>query len=204
MHRLIATLVLTLGCTWASAQIDDTDLLLEVLEGIGSTQGEFVQQQYDQDGMVVAESRGRFRLLRPDHFAWEIDSPDRQTIIADAQYLWHYDRDLETVTRRPVKESDQMSPLQVLGGNEAVLREKFTVERTVDNAFSLLPIGSNPGFQQLLVFFEGQAFGGLEIADNLNQRVVVTFEKVDADSALTPADFSFVPPEGADLFYYDE
>ena len=44
----------------------------------------------------------------------------------------------------------------------------------------------------------------MEILDKLNQRVVIAFDQLDASAALTPADFAFQPPDGADLFYYDE
>jgi outer membrane lipoprotein-sorting protein len=44
----------------------------------------------------------------------------------------------------------------------------------------------------------------MDIMDNLNQRVHIDFDKVDTTSTLQPEDFAFTPPEGADLFYYDE
>ena len=55
-----------------------------------------------------------------------------------------------------------------------------------------------------MITFEDNAFAGLEIADNLNQRIVIVFDAVDVDSPLTPEDFDFSPPEGVDLFIYDE
>ena len=46
----------------------------------------------------------------------------------------------------------------------------------------------------------GRAEGGrIEI-----QRIVIVFDAVDVDSPLTPQDFDFSPPEGVDLFLYDE
>ena len=33
---------------------------------------------------------------------------------------------------------------------------------------------------------------------------LIDFDTVDTASALQPEDFAFIPPEGADLFYYDE
>jgi outer membrane lipoprotein carrier protein len=167
-------------------------------------QGQFSQQQFDESNALLAASTGQFRLLRPGYFAWEIESPGSQLIIADPQYIWQYDRDLETVTRRPVDDSEQMSPLQVLGGNETLLRNSFNVEQTADNAFSLHPKGINPGFQRLLVTFSGNNLAGLEIADNLNQRIVIEFAQVDSESKLLAEDFSFIPPQEADLFYYDQ
>jgi outer membrane lipoprotein-sorting protein len=44
----------------------------------------------------------------------------------------------------------------------------------------------------------------MEIEDNLDQTVVITFTDLDSESELSPTDFAFTPPAGADLFYYDE
>ena len=105
----------------------DTDLndLLAALAPIERLQGLFAQRQYGQDSLLLAESSGSFKLLRPGYFAWEIRSPDQQLIIADPEFIWHFDRDLETVTRRPVNSESAMTPLQILGGDESALREKF-------------------------------------------------------------------------------
>jgi outer membrane lipoprotein carrier protein len=204
MTRVITLLCLTLMSAWSWAETDGTDVLIAMLGRIDAVQGQFLQHQYDGNEVLLSESSGSFRLLRPGYFAWEIVSPDSQLIIADPKYIWHHDRDLETVTRRPVAESEQMSPLQVLGGNEELLRSGYTVSQTTTNTFSLLPRNENAGFQRLLVSFKGDVLEGLEIADNLNQRIVIEFEKVDTETKLTPEDFSFTPPDGADLFYYDQ
>ncbi|MEJ2532564.1 MAG: outer membrane lipoprotein chaperone LolA [Halioglobus sp.] len=180
------------------------DDLLRRLAGIRQMQGDFVQRQYDRNDTLLSESRGSFRLLRPGYFAWDIDSPDSQLIIADPTYLWHYDRDLETVTRRPVAGREEMSPLQVLGGDEAVLRERFDVRTAGAGAYLLAPVSGDPGFRQLTLQFEGKVVSAMDIVDKLNQRVHIDFEKVDTASALQPEDFAFSPPEGVDLFYYDE
>ena len=180
------------------------DDLLERLTGIRQMQGNFLQRQYGRDDTLLAESRGSFRLLRPGYFAWDIGSPDSQLIIADPTYLWHYDRDLETVTRRPVAGREEMSPLQVLGGDEGVLRDRFEVRRAGKGAFMLTPAAGDPGFSQLTLRFEGNVVSAMEIVDKLDQRVHIDFEKVDTASPLQPEDFAFTPPEGVDLFYYDE
>ncbi|MEH6583722.1 MAG: outer membrane lipoprotein chaperone LolA [Halioglobus sp.] len=204
MRKYLAALGLLLISTMAAAETDNIDSLLDKLAPIVGLQGEFQQFQYDENDNLVAESSGHYKLLRPGYFYWEIDSPDSQLIVADPQHIWHHDRDLETVTRRPIVDSEQMSPLQVLGGNEALLRSSFTVEQTTDTTFSLHPKGINPGFQRLLVTFKGGVFEGLEIADNLNQRIVIGFTAVATTPELTPTDFAFTPPQDADLFYYDE
>ncbi len=205
MQRYLAIAWLCLLPLWANAQSDAAiDDLLGALKGVQQLQGHFVQRQYAPTDALLVESSGTFRLLRPGYFAWEILYPDSQLIIASPQYIWHHDRDLETATRRPVTDSAQMSPLQVLGGNESALREKFTVQRADAGGFTLTPVSADVGFKQLTLYLDGPAITGMEIRDNLDQRVVIEFSELDSASELGSADFAFIPPEGVDLFYYDE
>lgn len=206
MKKYLLTLWLGLMPLIAFAQAagSDVDALIAALEPIKRLQGSFSQQQYDQDKLLLSESSGRFRLLRPGYFSWEILSPDQQLIIAGPEYLWHYDRDLETVTRRPVTTDAEMAPLQILGGDESALRDRFQVERREEGAFVLTPLTTGVGFSELTLFLNGAQLTGMEIRDNLDQEVVIKFTDLDSRSALSSADFAFTPPPSADLFYYDE
>jgi len=130
MSRLLLIVSFTLCLLTGAASAQDTtatDQLLARLAQISAMQGAFQQRQFDGDGEILIESSGHFKLLRPFYFSWEISSPDRQLIVANAEYLWHYDIDLQTATRRPVVGSIEASPLQILGGDESVLREQYAV-----------------------------------------------------------------------------
>jgi outer membrane lipoprotein carrier protein len=205
MKRLVSTLWLVLLPLWAAAEPGGaTDELLDALQGVQHLQGNFEQRQYGNNDELLVASRGRFRLLSPGYFAWEILSPDNQLIIASPEFIWHYDQDLETATRRPVTDSAQMSPLQVLGGDASVLRRRFSVEQVGAGDFALVPLTDDVGFKQLTLHLDGPAITGMDILDNLNQRVVIEFSQLDSDTELTSTDFAFTPPDGVDLFYYDE
>jgi outer membrane lipoprotein carrier protein len=205
MKKNLVVLWLTLTAAWASAQtVSAIDELSGALQDIQQLQGNFAQRQYGANDVLLVESSGTFRLLRPGYFAWEIVSPDSQLIIASPEFIWHYDRDLETVTRRPVTDNAQMSPLQVLGGDDAVLREKYSVTRADNGSFTLTPLAADAGFKRLTLQLDGSRITGMDILDNLNQRVVVVFDQMDSQTKLSSDDFAFSPPDGVDLFYYDE
>jgi outer membrane lipoprotein carrier protein len=180
------------------------EALITRLQQIDYLQGDFEQRQFGADNKVIAESSGSFRLLRPGYFAWDISSPDSQLILADPEFIWHFDRDLETVTRRPVAGNVEKSPLQVLGGDVSVLREQYTVEQDGDDAFTLSPLSGEPGFRQLKVMLRDGRIAGMEIHDRLDQRIEIMLSNLDSKSVITAADFAFTPPPDADLFYYDE
>jgi outer membrane lipoprotein carrier protein len=183
---------------------DPTEELAAALDRIDHLKGRFEQRQFDESGQLLQESSGSFRLLRPGYFAWEIEVPDSQLVIADPEYIWHHDRDLETVTRRPVSGSVDASPLQVLGGDETVLRKQFTVTRPEPGRYVLVDTSGEASFSELTLHLQGNTILGMQIMNKLNQRVEVDFHEVDSDTPLTPGDFVFQPPPGADLFYYDQ
>lgn len=205
MTKYLLAIWLGLAPLLSLAQAEsDVNHLLAALAPIKHLQGSFLQQQYGQDKLLLTESSGKFRLLRPGYFAWEILNPDAQLIIAGPEFIWHYDRDLETVTRRPVTSNAEMTPLQILGGDESVLREKFQVVRKAEGAFLLIPRSADVGFKQLTLYLDKAQLTGMDIQDNLDQSLVIKFADLDSHTDLGIADFAFTPPPGADLFYYDE
>ncbi|WP_162300041.1 outer membrane lipoprotein chaperone LolA [Kineobactrum sediminis] len=204
MLNTVTALLFSLLLLATPLRAEPVDELLAALDNISQLQGEFRQRQYSQGDVLESESSGRFRLLRPGYFAWEITAPDSQLIIANAEYLWHFDRDLETVTRRPLADSEAMTPLQVLGGNDAALRRNYAVGQDAEGRFVLTPHTTDAGFRRLILELDGRLIRGMEVLDNLNQRVLIDFEALDPDSPLTAADFEFMPPPDADLFYHDE
>lgn len=204
MRKLLAALVLAMPATLAQA--DAVTELMAALDQFKQLQGKFEQQQFPQGDGPAVTSSGEFRLLRPGYFSWEIQEPDSQLIVANPKYIWHYDRDLETVTRRPTDTSAGMTPLQVLGGDETALREAYSVTRelTPEQGYVLRPRHDSAGFKQLAIQMHDNQISGMEILDNLGQRVEISFSGMDQSSALTSKDFDFSPPADADLFYYDE
>lgn len=212
MKQYLSVLSLLVILCWAGVAVPafaepppaPADALIAALVDMQRLEGDFEQRQYETDGSLIAESTGRFRLLRPGFFIWEINAPDSQIVIANPQFLWHYDRDLETVTRRPVTAEGGTAPLQILGGDAEALRRDFRVSQQAPGVFFLEAQSANAGFEALtLTLLEGLP-AQMDIRDSLKQRVVIDFLQLDSSVALTPQDFEFQPPPGVDLFYYDE
>ena len=202
------TLALSVPATFVRAQVDAANELIAILNQSASLQGQFEQSQYDVSNTFMGESSGSFKMLRPGYFSWDISSPDSQLILATPQYIWHHDRDLETVTRRPSSSAAAVTPLQILGGDEQLLRAQFDVEVSADSVFTLVPKAAegadSPVFSRLSLSVADGVISGMEIIDGLQQRLVIKFDNVDRATALTTEAFEFTPPEGVDLFLYDE
>ncbi len=204
-YLLLAALTLCLVIGMARSEEDPTAQLAQRLASIGQLSGAFSQSQRSAGAQgELSHSQGHFRLLRPDYFAWIIEAPDQQEIIADSENLWHYDRDLETVTRRRLGGADMRSPLQVLAGDYAVLQAEYLVSQTGRGRYTLEPKGEAPAFQRFTLVFSEDSLTGMEIVDNLGQLLLVQFTELDSEPGLTPADFAFEVPEGVDFFDYEQ
>jgi outer membrane lipoprotein carrier protein len=204
MRAILLALMLGVALPDAGASENGVDALLAALAPVKHLQGSFTQRQYGHDEQLLVESTGRFRLLRPGYFSWEIQRPDSQLIIADPDYVWHHDRDLETVTRRPVSLDGEGTPFQILGGDAAALRERFTVQQREPGSFRVSPLSDGAGFKELTLSLEGGNLSSMEITDNLDQAILIEFSDLDSAVELTPSDFAFSPPAGVDTFYYDQ
>ncbi|MFV8817248.1 outer membrane lipoprotein chaperone LolA [Haliea sp. E17] len=200
---LLGALTLCLVIGVARSEEDATAQLAQQLTAISQLSGHFSQSQRGAgaEGELTYAS-GSFRLLRPSYFAWIISAPDDQEIIADGDTLWHYDRDLETVTRRPLGGAQMQSPLQVLSGDYQALRRDYEVTATGQGRFQLVPKSAQPAFRELTLVFSDGTLGGMEILDNLGQLLLIEFTDLDRNPGLTPADFVFKVPEDADFFDY--
>lgn len=182
----------------------DVIALVELLEQFKQLQGKFLQRQFGQDNILLTESSGKFRVLRPSYFSWEVLSPGEQLIIVDPQFIWHYDRDLETVTRRPVSDDVAMVPLKIFGGDTDKLQEKFQIVRQSEDTFVLTPLSEGAGFKQLILYVDQLRLTGMKVQDSLDQFVEITFTDIDQETELSSADFAFTPAPSADLFYYEQ
>jgi outer membrane lipoprotein carrier protein len=202
MRKLMVALALWVVA--AGTLADTTDDLVAALAGFDSLLGEFRQQQRNEQGEFVSESSGHFALLRPGYFSWEIVTPDSQLVVADPEFIWHYDRDLETVTRRPASLDGQISPMQVLGGDEAAIRAHFSVSSPRPGVFQLTPLSADAGFRALSLELTDGTLSGMQVTDNLGQFLDIRFSATRSDSSLGVSDFAFVPPPGADLFYHEQ
>lgn len=173
----------------------------DVLAKVEHLSGRFRQTIYPQTGGRATTSTGEFRLQAPGRFLWRIEAPDNQLVVTDGIYLWHYDADLQTVTRRPVS-ATASAPLQVLAGDRDSLSRDFTITRRDSDLYTLLPTASDAGFQSLEMGFEDGLPVTLTIVDNLSQRIEISLEALSTD-AFDSDIFNFITPEGVDLFAHD-
>lgn len=177
-----------------------SERLWQLLRSTEAASGAFMQELYDEEDELLERSSGRYAVLRPHYFLWEIEYPDRQRIVASADTLWHYDIDLATATRRDTAGNSDFAPLQLLGGDVAVLRERFTVDELGDDAFRLQPTYPDAGFSSVDMRWSEDTLTGMSVLDRSGQRLELTLTPELPTPSLSPAEFEFVVPEGVEVY----
>lgn len=124
------------------------DVLLELAEK-NSFAGRFTQHVVSADGVLLESSAGQFRMLRPDFFWWQIESPERQLLVAAGDTLTQIDWDLEVVVEREIT-TQTRSALHWLLAPRSELEESFAIEITGTEA-RLTPREDGIGFLSIAI-----------------------------------------------------
>lgn len=161
--------------------------------------GEFRQELYDEEGDLVELSQGRYAILRPGYFRWEIDEPDRQEITVADGVLWHYDLDLATATSRQVGAEEQFTALDLLARDSAELAERFTVETLDDQHFRLLPRFPRAGFSAVELSWSEGELTAMTVERRDGQTLSLDLKPELNPRPLAPEDFEFRAPEGVEV-----
>jgi outer membrane lipoprotein carrier protein len=150
-------------------------------------------------------SSGTFEFQRPNRFRFDYRKPFEQTIVADGQTLWLYDKDLNQVSQR--------KQAKALGSTPAALIAASPDLETLKRDFDLQALPDKDGVQwvqatpkqkegqltNMKVGFRGDQLAALEIQDSFGQRSVLTFTGMQVNGGVSADAFRFTPPKGADV-----
>jgi len=169
----------------------------------------FEQRRYDEAGEPVEElSTGRFDLLRGDCscFRWHYDAPVELIVVADGEWIWYYDVDVEQVDQRPATDLPASSAILLGGGS---LRDEYAVHELSPAAgmrwIELVP--HDPSASEFVTAKLGFADGVpvvVEFVDGLKELTRVSFSDIELNAGLSADDFVFVPPRGVDVVGPDD
>lgn len=175
--------------------------LREFVKGTRSGTVPFTQTVTPADGTKVKTSSGSFAFARPDRFRFDYRKPYPQTIVSDGQKVWMHDPDLNQVTVRRVDQALGATPAALLTGD--TLERDFTLaaQPALDGLewVRATPKVADGGFQWMAVGFRGAQLAAVEILDRFGQRTLLKLDAMQANIALPPEQFRFVPPPGADV-----
>lgn len=179
----------------------------EFLKGLVGLKARFEQVLLDEQGVERERSQGTFYLSRPGRFRWDYESPYQQSIIANGQRVYVYDKDLEQVTVKPLQKALGSTPALLLDG-EVNIEERFVVSRgTPTEGLVWIELGprdaravrESGGYAQIRLGFAGSSLKRMDLRDNLNQTTRIELKSAERNPSLDPSLFTFTPPPGVDV-----
>ena len=186
MTRLLSGWLILLALAHVAQAAEDS----WPLEGRNTAIGTFRQTVRDINGALAFSSAGRFAALKPHHFRWEIESPDRQLLVATPEALWQWDKDLDVVILRDAPEIKDL-PISAIWNGTVGYRSSSEVESGhFGDGVKNLSVRS-PDKNTITVRFE----------DSLGQNTLFEF-RLEAQAVVTPSAFIVNVPDGLD--FYDE
>jgi outer membrane lipoprotein carrier protein len=197
--------VASLGFTQGSAKPAGDTPLDAYLSQLKTLRAEFEQTVTDGRGDTVQSSTGKFVIMRPGRFRWEVTpqgSTSAQLMIADGKNLWFYDADLDQVSVKPAATSLPATPASLLSG-DGDIRELFRVssggKRDGLDWVVVTPKGADADFREARLGFGGGELKGMVLKDKLGQTVRLNFLTSARNASVAETEVKFTPPAGADV-----
>ena len=197
----------TLSPLWADAPVESAPSaaadLAKHLAPMETMRGEFYQETYDTQNVLLQKASGEFFTKRPRKLSWHTVDPYEHNVITDGKVLWIHDIDLEQATRRPFSNALDQAPALLLSGDISALERTYYIDRgESDNggeSFKLIPRRDEGVFQSLTITFKDGKPEALDILDHLGQRTSIRFLDLISNSPIADSLFAFTPPEGTDV-----
>lgn len=148
---------------------------------------DFKQTLYGNDGKILQESTGTFKLDKKYGFKWSVDSPYSEQIIFDKKELYIYDPDLEQVRIDKVENNDRFLSIFF---NKNDFDENFITNEISSNLYEIMPKDNNLNMKYT-VKFGNRNIDEIVIDDGIGQKTFIDFLKYKNTNNLKRNDFNF-------------
>jgi len=186
------------------SEIASAEQLIKQLKSMKSIHSKFRQWVQDAKQAALQDVTGRMWVEKPGQFRWDTNDPYPQSIIANGEFIWIYDEDLEQATQQKLDKHVGNTPALLLSGDPSKLADVFVIsaylyDDTGEWRFDLKPKAEGGLFELLRVNFKDGKMMDMYLEDALGQTTRIEF--IDPKINLPiPADvFTFNPPKGVDL-----
>jgi outer membrane lipoprotein carrier protein len=221
MRRVWATtrgaiLAAALFCAGVHADSGST-ALDRYLNGLTSLHTAFAQTVTDAKGKQVESGAGTLLVQRPGKFRWDYNpreegataiasksDPQRgQLLVADGKNLWFYDRELAQVTVKPVNAALSATPVMLLSGSSAQLRDAFEISAGGNHEgldwVHVKPKSDEADFSGADLGFARDQLARMIIHDRLGQTVQLDFSHGERNARVNASELQFKAPSGVDV-----
>lgn len=199
VQTFLLLLLLAVQSAWAGRGEERLDFFFQ---NVVTLKADFTQTVTDEDDVIVQEAAGRMKLLRPGRFRWDYETPFSQTIVADGQFVWIYDRELAQASVRGMGEALGSTPIVLLSESRP-LGEDFTlIEETTEGDMDwvvIVPKMKDTDFHRIRFGLDSEGLKQMVLFDQFGQRTVIRFSNMRVNEQIPAADFRFEAPPGVDV-----
>ncbi len=198
---VVTLAMLALGAVVAQADTG-TQRLDKFMKKAKTVEATFTQEVVSEQGKIMQTALGKFHLKRPGKFRWEYQSPNPQLIVGDGKKLWVYDKELEQVTVKPMKQALGSSPAGILMRQRDLNDDFIVLERSPREGMlwvDLRPKKKSGDFKRILIGLDDIGVQAMDLYDQFGQITMIRFQESSYNKPLKGSLFKFTPPPGADV-----
>ncbi|MBV1921043.1 MAG: outer membrane lipoprotein chaperone LolA [Pseudomonadales bacterium] len=178
--------------------------LIKQLKSIKNIHSTFRQWVQDAKQASLQDVTGSMWVQKPGQFRWDTNNPYPQSIIANGEFIWIYDEDLEQATQQKLDTHVGNTPALLLSEDPSKLADSFSIsaylyDDTKEWRFDLKPKGEDSLFELLRVNFKGGKLLDMYLEDALGQTTKIEFSNVELNSPIKESVFTFKPPANVDV-----
>ncbi len=196
----------------AASLSDDTEALAKRIQSaydaIRDFKAHFVQESSIKSWQAeqVQKAEGMVYLKKGGKMFWDYQTPTPQQIISDGRQLWFYEPEEKQVMVTTVGEGLQSQVSADLLNGKAQLTRDFVVRDITSPpdregggyVLELIPRAPQPNLSKIILRADRNTFQirQTEVYDLFDNLTRITFSRVEIDTRLSDAFFTFIPPPG--------
>ncbi|MDT8386814.1 MAG: outer membrane lipoprotein chaperone LolA [Thiogranum sp.] len=196
-YTSISMLLLVLSGATSAA-----DLVTGYFSDLDTFHANFTQRVVDTEGQQLQQSEGEVWMQRPGRFRWDYRTPYRQLIVADGEFIWTYDEDLEQATIKTVDEALSSTPAMLLSGFKPLSEVMSSTELGETDGvlwYRLDPLQEDSAVEQVRIGFRQRQLRVIEVKDAFGNDTRISFENVEPNQPVDDQMFKLDLPPGTDI-----
>lgn len=202
MKQQLGFLFLVLFTSLGTSAESGVDRLRKFNDSVNSFEAVFTQTIVDDKKRVLEKAEGKMYLQRPGKIRWEYLKPYDQLIISDGAKIWLYDKELEQVTVKLLRQGIGDTPAMLLT-SQTPLDKDFVIKelglKQQSRWVELVPRNKSMNFDRIYLGFDALGLHRMELFDKLGQITRIDFTAVQINPHLSQQLFYFTPPPDVDV-----